>query len=297
MEERPASTPPFAGQTMPSAAWSSGGSTSSRPPGIAGIFLPPARAKSRTATQKRFFQAIWLPVTASSIRRPRKASIGRNGAAPATPKPTIQPRCFFRASRIPMVERQVNLQATGAFAKRYHIGSRLASIEVGGKFRNAHKYDDSINYTLTPLDAVGAIPQSTFPSKFTNKNYYGGSYPLGYNISYNDVYAFYATNLANTSHFLSPNDPSAQDFSSQFDLVEKVSAGYVMNSVDIGKARIVAGLRIEGTNLDTIAVDLTATPPVLNVKNSGSYIMVLPSAALRYDMGNVTYIRFAYARD
>jgi TonB-dependent receptor len=191
---------------------------------------------------------------------------------------------------------QVNLQATGAFAKRYHIGSRLASIEVGGKFRNAHKYDDSINYTLTPLDAVGAIPQSTFPSKFTNKNYYGGSYPLGYNISYNDVYAFYATNLANTSHFLSPNDPSAQDFSSQFDLVEKVSAGYVMNSVDIGKARIVAGLRIEGTNLDTIAVDLTATPPVLNVKNSGSYIKVLPSASLRYDMGNDTYVRLSYAR-
>src|SRR5262249_41702404 len=31
---------------------------------------------------------------------------------------------------------QLNLQAAGAVAKRYHLGSHLATIEVGGKFRN-----------------------------------------------------------------------------------------------------------------------------------------------------------------
>ena len=38
---------------------------------------------------------------------------------------------------------QTNIQAAGALGRRYHIGSHLATLEIGGKFRNAHKYDHS----------------------------------------------------------------------------------------------------------------------------------------------------------
>jgi len=186
---------------------------------------------------------------------------------------------------------QVNLQGVGAFAKRYHLGSHLSTIEIGGKFRNAHKFDDSINYTITPLDSIGSVALSNFPNTFTNNNYYNKSYNLGYNPSYNDVYAFVYNN---PSHYLSPNDPSAQDLSSQYDMVEQVSAGYIMDTIDIGKARIIAGIRVEGTNLRTVSFD--ANTNLVDVKNSGSYINVLPSAAIRYALDSNTYLRLAYAR-
>ena len=186
---------------------------------------------------------------------------------------------------------QMNLQGAGAFAKRYHLGSHLSTIEIGGKFRNAHKFDDSINYTITPLDSIGSVALSNFPNSFTNNNYYNKSYNLGYNPSYNNVYAFVYNN---PSHYLSPNDPSAQDLSSQFDLIEQVSAGYIMDTIDVGKARIIAGIRVEGTSLRTTSFD--ANTNLVDVKNTGSYINVLPSAAIRYALDSNTYLRLAYAR-
>jgi len=66
---------------------------------------------------------------------------------------------------------QLNLQATGAMAKRYHLGSRLATIEIGGKFRNAHKFDNE--FVLTWLPKSPTISMTQFANKFTNNNYYG----------------------------------------------------------------------------------------------------------------------------
>ena len=186
---------------------------------------------------------------------------------------------------------QVNLQGAGAYAKRYHVGSHLSTIEVGGKFRNAHKYDDSINYTILPLDSVGEVQLSAFPNVLVNNNYYNKSYNLGYNPSFNAVWAYYS---ANQSHFQSPDDPATQDLSSQFDLVEQVSSGYVMDTLDLGKARIIAGIRFEGTNLRTDSFN--ANDNTVDIKGSGSYLNVLPSIGLHYDMGHDTMVRLVYAR-
>ena len=181
---------------------------------------------------------------------------------------------------------QLNLQGAGAFAKRYHLGSHLSTIEIGGKFRNAHKFDDSVNYTVTPNDDFGAVPLSNFPNIFFNNNYYNNSYKLGYNPSYNNVYAFV---FNNPSHFSTAADPS-----SQYDLVEKVSAGYIMNTIDIGQARIIAGIRVEGTSLTTTSFNVN--DGLVDIKQTGSYINVLPSAAIRYAVNSNTYLRLAYSR-
>jgi TonB-dependent receptor len=130
------------------------------------------------------------------------------------------------------------------------------------------------------------VPLSNFPNAFTNNNYYNNSYKLGYNPSYNNVYAYVYNN---PSHY-----GTALDLSSQYDLVEQVSAGYIMDTIDIGKARIIAGIRVEGTNLRTVSFD--ANTNLVDVKNSGSYINVLPSAAIRYALDSNTYLRLAYAR-
>ena len=195
---------------------------------------------------------------------------------------------------------QLNLQAAGSGAKRYHIGSRSAVIEYGGKLRNEHKFADTYVLTLTPN---GAIPLSTFPNRLTNTNYYnGGTYPLGYNAEYEDVIV-YAN--AHSSAFTSSNtmgrDPS------EYSLVEKVGAGYLMNTIDLSnRLRFIAGLRAEVTSdgVRNFSFGSFPCPPpqtgscesVTPNAFSGSYYTLLPSASLRYAVGSDTYLRFIYAR-
>ena len=80
-----------------------------------------------------------------------------------------------------------------------------------------------------------------------------------------------------------------------YDLVEKVSAGYVMNTVDLSsRFRLVAGLRFEGTNLKTVSFDTTTN--TLTDEAHGSYLKVLPSAALRIALTGNTDLRLVYGR-
>jgi TonB-dependent receptor len=186
---------------------------------------------------------------------------------------------------------QLNLQADGAIGKRYHIGSRSATFEFGGKFRSAHKFDDAYQLTIRPVDGV-AIPVSQFPSILKNDNYYGGAYPLGPNPGYLAVQAFA---FANPSQFTTSSSQGTD--SSNFNLVEKVSAGYLMNTIDISsKLRVVAGVRFESTNLRTRSIDTHVDPPTFNIDASGSYLKVLPSVAVRYAVTPSTNLRLSYAR-
>jgi TonB-dependent receptor len=182
---------------------------------------------------------------------------------------------------------QLNLQFTGAVAKRYRIGSHLASIEVGGKFRNAHKYDNTYNVNFIPN---GTVLLSQFPNGFTNDNYYGGSYKLNYNPNYQAVRDFINSNLgAFTTVSTQGMDPA------NYGLVEKVSAGYLMNTLDLSsRVRIVAGVRFEGTNLTTFSFDNQTNS--LSDKAVGSYVKVLPSVSLRYALAPNTNLRFVYGR-
>jgi TonB-dependent receptor len=192
----------------------------------------------------------------------------------------------IRASR--GLTAQVNLQVTGAIGQRYTVGSHSATIEVGGRFRNAHKFDDSVG---TEIDPNGTVLLSQFPNGFMNHSYYDGSYPLGPNPKFDDVFAFYS---ANQGQFTSAPD----DNSSQFDLVEKVSAGYVMNTIDLNsKLRFIAGVRFEGTNLDTATPTFDDSGNFIGMtKANGSYVKVLPSASLRYALTNNTNLRLVYGR-
>src|SRR5260370_41651347 len=83
---------------------------------------------------------------------------------------------------------QVNLQATGAMAKRYHLGSRLATIESGGKFRNAHKFDNEFVLDWAPNAAT--ISMTQFSNKFNNNNYYSGGHQLGTQPPFPELFFF-----------------------------------------------------------------------------------------------------------
>jgi TonB-dependent receptor len=201
---------------------------------------------------------------------------------------------------------QMNLQFAGAMGKRYHIASHLATIEIGGKFRNAHKYDHSYNddYAIPTVGGDGPdsndfapgaaiIPFAMFPSSFHNSGYYNGAYPLGPFADYNKTQAYV---FAHPEDFaFTTGAAGAPNF---YNYVEQVSAGYVMNTIDFSKFRFIAGVRVEGTNLNTLSWDSGANNGngAFTFKAGGDYTKVLPSASLRYAITTNTDIRLVYSR-
>jgi TonB-dependent receptor len=182
---------------------------------------------------------------------------------------------------------QLNLQLTGAIGKRYHIGSHLSTIEIGGKFRNAHKFDNSYTPKYTPNDSV---PLTGFLSTLTDPNYYKNNYAFGPTTDWGKI-----INYLNSNPSAFTLDPTTVGVNGgNFDLVEQVSAGYVMDTIDFSKIRIVGGVRIEGTSLNATSFD--AQTNALTFKQNGSYINVLPSASVRYDLGHDTDLRVVYSR-
>jgi len=220
--------------------------------------------------------------------------------------PQWTPACFTEAytnqTTLPLSRMQVNngltaqlnLQATGAVAKRYHLGSRVSTIEIGAKFRNAHKFSDTSTDNYFPTGTGATITLADFANSFSNSNYYQGAYKLGPNPAFTAVYNAFKADLAANS----ANYSLTHDVSSQFDLIEKVSAGYLMNTVDFSKVRLVAGVRFEGTNLSTAAPDVDPDGQFLGTIRTftGSYVKVLPSASLRFSLGKDTYLRTVYSR-
>src|SRR5262249_11135954 len=187
---------------------------------------------------------------------------------------------------------QVNFQFSGAYAKRYHLGGHLSTIEIGGRFRNAHKYDNTFNIDYTPNDS---ILLSQFPNGFTNDNYYENSYQLGYNVNYQAVRDFL---MSNTNAFTAASSEGVDP--ANYSYIEKVSAGYLMNTIDLtSRVRLVAGVRFEGTNLNVVnrVFDGSISPPTITDNQfSGSYVKVLPSVSLRYAFAGDTNLRLVYGR-
>lgn len=198
---------------------------------------------------------------------------------------------------------QVNLEANGSFGKRYTIGSHSATFEFGGQFTNAHKYSDYYSLTWVPQGNV-TIPLTAFPNFLTNNHYYlGGRYQMGY---LPNGYAINNYLNSNMDQFVAPNAADGSDTQGQdpsfFDLIEKVSAGYVMNSIDLSsRLRFYAGLRVEHTSDgvenfsigDTNCANADCVTPNFF---SGSYTTLLPSASLKYAFNSKNDMRVVYAR-
>ena len=178
---------------------------------------------------------------------------------------------------------QLNLQASASYAQQYHLGSHYGIFEFGGKIRNAHKFDDS---RQLEADFSGlTIPAAQFMGTFTDPNYYDKTYHFTNTPDYNLVKTF-----ALSSGLLAPIDTGAN-----FDLIERVSAGYLMNTIDLTKRlHVVAGVRFEGTHVATLSFDQadnTVSPP-----GGSDYLDVLPSVSLRYALTKDSGIRAVFSR-
>jgi TonB-dependent receptor len=189
---------------------------------------------------------------------------------------------------------QLNLLGAVDVTRNYHLGSHFATFAFGAKVRNAHKFDDSWE---DEFDPNGTLLMTQFLGNFNNPNYYFHDYPLGPVTDWHNITGF--VNNASSQFSLGESGQPYGGNNNNFDMVERVSAGYAMNTVDIGRVRLVTGLRIEGTQVHTLSCNcndpITGGGPV-NVPLTGSYVDFLPSASVRVRLDDNSNLRLVYGR-
>ncbi len=179
---------------------------------------------------------------------------------------------------------------------QYHIGTRFGALEMGFKVRDAQKkqVDTELFYNFT-----GNTTLSPFLQSYSNPDYYFGAYQAGPTTDWNKIDAFFG---ANRGLFTSdPNMFHHRSDSNNFSLAERVYAGYVMNTITIGRVRLQGGLRFEGTQGSFVGTQANFDPSGnflsdSQVPGEQSYLDVLPSVQLQYNINASTNIRAAYGR-
>jgi TonB-dependent receptor len=201
---------------------------------------------------------------------------------------------------------QVNLQAALSNARNYHLGSHFSTFEYGFKTRNAHKGQNAYSPTYDIANCVdsngqllpgfGGCTMGNFLSGFTNSHYYFGAYNLGPVTNYNTI----ANNYQQFVSFDGPSTIFGSDLSN-FDLTERVSAGYAMNTIELGRFRLQTGLRIEATQLNILGFAITnnsssSAETVVPQPAQSWYWDPLPSVQLKYHLTDNSDLRAVYGR-
>jgi TonB-dependent receptor len=189
--------------------------------------------------------------------------------------------------------------------RQYTAGSHYGSFEIGAKVRDAHKsqFNNELFYSFDDT-----FPESSALGTFTNSTYYLQGYPkFGPTTDFSKILAYFHANFVpnNAASPIQLNHKRTlqQNVGGDFDETERVYAGYVMNTINLGNVRLQAGVRIEGTsgsflgNKVFFPVDFSnANPDAIISQSPGSqdYIDVLPSVQFQYRFSDNTVVRAGY---
>ncbi|WP_263375794.1 TonB-dependent receptor [Granulicella aggregans] len=192
---------------------------------------------------------------------------------------------------------QLNLQANGSYGRNYHLGSHASTFELGAQVRNEHKGQDAYS---PEYDSNLNTLASAYLGSFSNPHFYGGSYPMAQVTSFDAITGDLANNPQNFA--LDPNASHEQSDPANYNLQERVTAGYIMNTLQLGsKVHLQTGLRIEATSTSNTGYIVTTNSDgtwggTTPQNGSESYINPLPSVQLRYTIDSSSDLRAVYGR-
>lgn len=207
---------------------------------------------------------------------------------------------------------ELNLQEWAGMGFNYHLGSHSATFEFGGEFRNSHAFE----YAWTPQYDYGgpaagdpnAATVAPFETGFNYPSYYDGTYHMGPVTSWGALTSYFQANPG----YFTLDVPTTQEGSdsANFDLIQRISAGYAMNTINWSKLSLQTGLRFEATQVHVLGyyVNPAAGPNGDGFDNNGnwvgttpetttqSYVVPLPSVQARWMVSQMTAIRAVYSR-
>ncbi|WP_420236076.1 TonB-dependent receptor [Telmatobacter bradus] len=221
---------------------------------------------------------------------------------------------------------ETDLTAQASYIHNYSTHGHFGVFEAGFKISNAHKAQDATETVYDGWSTSSSSPVATMTglqSGFDNTDYFKGQF-LGGNFGpvsdFNKVQAFTLKNLpGDIDEYKTVSDT----WPNIFHFVERIPAGYVMNTIDFGRLHMQTGLRIEATQMNTFGYYLqwaasttasgtaSAQPSACangtitghtncyvasGYANNPSYVDVLPSVQLRYALTPAQNLRLVYAR-
>lgn len=208
---------------------------------------------------------------------------------------------------------QLNLGASASYARRYQVGSHPGVIEAGFKIRNDHKYQDATETVYDSWSTTGNanLLMQNLQGSFVNKDYYFGRYFGGSFGPVSDFNKVQAYTMQYLGGYVNGYKTAANTWPNVFHTVERITAGYVMNTIDLGKLHVQTGVRFENTQMDTLGYNVTlylastknspcptgtgcGIPSA--VTNNPQYLDVLPSVQLRYALTKNDQLRLVAAR-
>jgi TonB-dependent receptor len=202
---------------------------------------------------------------------------------------------------------QVNYQGAASVARRYTAYSHFGTFEVGLKIRDSHTTQNQ-NDLFFNFNSGAPITLSSVVGTYTNPSYYDHSFQVGTQAygpasDYNKITQAFLANMG--SFQFDPVNSITRSASAFFDSDERVYAGYLQNVISLGKFRLQTGVRFEGTNTHFLTNQLTANvdsagnslPPTISpLRQDSSYLNVLPSIQLQYQLQQNTNLRANFSQ-
>ena len=202
---------------------------------------------------------------------------------------------------------QVNYQGAASLARRYTAHSHFGTFELGVKIRDSHTTQNQ-NDLFYNFNSGNPIALSSIVGNYINPSYYDHSFQVG-SLAYGPVSDYNKVTQAimgNLGQFqFDPVTSATRSASAFFDADERVYAGYLQNVISIGKFRVQTGVRFEGTNTSFLTNQLTANvdaagnplPPTISpLRQSSSYVNVLPSIQVQYLLEKNTNLRANFSQ-
>ncbi len=202
-------------------------------------------------------------------------------------------RYFFTSQRVQnFYNPEVDLGFGASLVTPFRLAGHASTFEFGGRFRNEHKFVNQDTRNFVPTAASNnsedpSLAMTNFLGDFTDPNYLNGDYKFGPTVEYSKISTFAAQRQ------------SSAIIGNSFNQIEKVSAGYLMDTTNFAKFRLTLGVRFENTGENNLGyngqrnANAIGTTPI---RVQASYLNVLPSASLRYAVTPSSGIRLVYGR-
>src|SRR5262249_48369572 len=159
--------------------------------------------------------------------------------------------------------RQRDLAGVLNLTRPYATSRGTGAVQAGFKVRDA----DKSQVASDQMFAVSGLPLSAVIGSFSNPNYYSGAYALGPLADLDAILSFLGSHPGSTT--LNVDSTRQRSDSNTYGASERVTAGYVMNTIDFGRSHLQTGVRVENTH-----ASYTGNIVVLN--RSGRYVSTNP---------------------
>lgn len=244
----------------------------------------------------------------SYFSSPSNVAFGINTSTPSTPKfPVLNginindPSIYTFTKTIGAVDpvRELDLEGSASLGRHYLIGSHAGTFEIGGKIRNGDKTNKTYEPVYVATESPALLYSQVIGSYPKDPNYYFGQYTLPPLSNYSKILALEAANPSAIS--LDVNATRSRSDPNNYHTVERIYAGYIMNTIGFGKARIETGVRFEATQSNFTGYHVTfdgngdyvSTTPV---RGHNTYVNALPSINFQYAFTPDTKLRAGYGR-